>query len=64
MDLTEALYRALKSYPCRCAYKRTKDQKWIWELPPGGGELSRVLEQQCTRCVAIERYELEVNNDQ
>ena len=62
MELIEQLYLALKSYPCRCQYARTKDQKWIWKLG-ASGELERVLEVQCSKCRAEERYKLEGGED-
>jgi hypothetical protein len=58
MELVEQLYLALKSYPCRCQYQRTRDQKWVW-APGPSGELERVLEVKCSMHLAIERYELE-----
>lgn len=60
MDITEQLYRALKRMPCSCAYKRNPEGKWMWAIPAGGGQLSRILEMKCAKCAACERYEREV----
>lgn len=50
MTITEQLYNALKGCPCRCQMKGAEK----WHL-----RAKMEVEMQCSRCVAIERYEAE-----
>ena len=49
--LETALYVALKPFPCRCAYVRAPNGRPLFDK----GE--RVLEKQCSRCVALAMYD-------
>lgn len=61
MELLEQMYLALKSVPCRCKYKRVGSVP-LWAKNEATGAVGRILEEQCSLCAAIDRYEAEVLN--
>lgn len=52
MTITEELALALRAMPCRC--QRAKE----WSKSENG-ELERKVVARCSRCTALERYDLE-----
>jgi hypothetical protein len=57
-ELETALYVALKMYPCRCVYARTTSGQPLFK------EGVRVLEKQCSRCVACALYDTQYPHEQ
>jgi hypothetical protein len=51
-ELETMLFLALQSYPCRCAYQRAKNGQPIY-----GKDGERILEQKCSRHIAMDAYE-------
>ena len=50
-ELETLLYASLQAYPCRCTYARLPSGQPLFK------EGERVLEKQCSRCVAVASYD-------
>jgi hypothetical protein len=56
------MYFALRAMPCRCEYQRNPANVPMW-FPAEDGGIERRQIQQCSRCAAIDIYELRYPED-
>jgi hypothetical protein len=55
--IAAALYPAAKSAGCRCEYERNGAGVPVW-YPNEAGGIGRKLIKRCSRCLALEAYEV------